>query len=374
MANDNGPKLSETFNAQKFTDNPQGGPVREGVRKNEKGEITSAGQLRARSFVKASDAYANHKNMVINFVHMPSKQSVSFKAFITQFSDVYNSDWAAETVYGRIDPIYLFKNTTRDISLGFKVPAESESEAFENLGRVQKLLQFLYPNYTNLIDPVTKKPDIFAQTISQSPMVRLKVMNLLQAEASNTIVSPPADGDRSAKYYLTDKGADASPGLLGVIQNVNVSHNLEGADGVFNEGVGVVLPKLIEVSITFRPIHEGPVGWSESQPYNRLFPYGVNLDESYADADAGAAERAKQEAEKAAKIAALQAKQDNFAAQQDALGIAASAGGSLTADFPDTTTDKQPLQEVHEGLQSTMEQMNATVENLYSSLGFTSKK
>ena len=253
------------FNAQKYTDNPHGAPHQD----------PQTGVYTPEYFIKGSDAYANHKQMVIQFQHQPSMEQVSFKAFITNFQETYNSDWAAETVYGRIDPIYLFKNTTRDISLAFKVPAESESEAFENLGKVQKLIQFLYPNYTKLVDPSTGVEDIFAQTISQSPMVRLKVMNLLTDITSrgsggryHDVVSGPTKGSLGG-----------GRGILGAIQNVGINHGLEGDHGVFNEGPGVILPKLIEVSISFRPIHEGPIGWDEFNSLDPEFPYGVNLDE-----------------------------------------------------------------------------------------------
>ena len=261
---------ARSFNAQRFTDNPHGGPVRAPDRKDPKDpNKIIKGKLQPQYFVKGSDAYANHKDMVIGFEHVPSQTFVSFKAFITNFQETYNSDWASETVYGRIDPIYLFKNTTRDISLAFKVPAESESEAFENLGRVQKLIQFLYPNYTTLIDPNTGQPDVFANTISQSPLVRLKVMNLL-TDASRGPSS-------TYKGVVDHKGPlGGSRGLLGAIQNVSINHGLEGDQGVFNEGRGVVLPKLIEVTLSFRPIHEGPMGWEGGRSLNPTFPYGTS--------------------------------------------------------------------------------------------------
>ena len=82
------------------------------------------------------------RGMSISFYHVPSQHSVYFKAFITSYNETFNSDWASETVYGRTDPIYMFKNTQRQISLAFKVPAFSEGEAYENLGRIQKLTQY----------------------------------------------------------------------------------------------------------------------------------------------------------------------------------------------------------------------------------------
>tara|TARA_Y100000034_G_scaffold134100_1_gene201622 strand:- start:1108 stop:2187 length:1080 start_codon:yes stop_codon:yes gene_type:complete len=261
------------FNSQKYTEN-------------------ATGQSDTNALIKATDAYANHKKMYISFLHMPSQTAVFFKAFITTFTETYNSEWASETVYGRADPIYLFKNTQRKITLGFKVPAESQSEAFQNLGKVQTLLQFLYPNYTTL------GGDVFAQTISQSPMVRLKVMNLLQDTTSHGAAVETLSGIREEKatgyldyeYYIKNKypmNVDPDQGLLGVIDNVTVNHNLETPDGGgFNEGSGVIMPKHIDVNISFSPIHEHALGWTatgdEENPImftNEVWPYAINTSE-----------------------------------------------------------------------------------------------
>ena len=307
--------IGTDFNAQKYTDNPYGGPLRSPL----------DGKLHPQYYVKGSDAYANHKDMVINFEHVPSQTFVSFKAFITNFQETYNSDWASETVYGRIDPIYLFKNTTRDISLAFKVPAESESEAFENLGRVQKLIQFLYPNYTTLIDPNTGEPDVFANTISQSPLVRLKVMNLL----TDTSGRPSS----TYKGVVDHKGPlGGNRGLLGAIQNVSINHGLEGDQGVFNEGRGVVLPKLIEVTLSFRPIHEGPLGWKKRNSLNPRFPYGADLDE------------------KDLEIELLTTNVDEDAWDAYNAQEAEKKNQNLTADASDAAQENTPLQNVAEGL------------------------
>ena len=221
-------------------------------------------------FVDGSDAYANHRQMYISFLHVPSGTSVFFKAFITAFNEAYNSDWASEPVYGRPDPIYLFKNTTRKITLAFNIPAASESEAFENLARVQQLTQFLYPNYT------TVDGDIFAQTISQSPLIRLKVMNLLEDQSTEV-------ENRTYEGLVVNKlGTDGDPqfGLLGVIDNIAVNHNMHEQGG-FNEGSGVILPKMLDLNLSFSPIHEHALGWNEENTFSEsLFPYGLNLKDS----------------------------------------------------------------------------------------------
>ena len=236
-------------------------------------------------YADGSDAYANQQEMYMSFLHVPSNSVVSFKAFLTTFNETFNSDWAAETVYGRADPIYMFKNTTRKISLAFKIPAASEGEAYENLGRVQKLVQFLYPNYTTLIDPITGTPDQFAQTISQSPLVRLKMFNLLNshaAEAGPGLSAEDVIGPSSGAGGQTSFNASPAIGLLGIIENVTVQHNLEGDVGGFNAGKGVILPKLLEVNMSFAPIHEHALGWTEENQFTEpSFPYSVDVQGSF---------------------------------------------------------------------------------------------
>jgi len=282
MANDNDEQdFLSNFNATRYF-------------KNEKVSVGNTSMY----VVDGSDAFANGRKMFISFQHAPTGKSVFFKAFITAFNEAYNSDWAAETVYGRADPIYLFKNTQRKITLAFKIPAYSQSEAYENLGKVQKLIQFMYPNYTDVQG---------AQTISQSPLIRLKVMNLLRntndrfsdmdqhyGDSPIETIDPenPLSEEKLARYSQLQTW-QSHDGLLGALDYVNVNHNLEGDDGSFVVGDNALLPKLLDVNLSFSPIHEHALGWDSTNTFSphaartgsagssqqRLFPYGVGLKE-----------------------------------------------------------------------------------------------
>ena len=251
-------------------------------------------------YVDGSDALANNRRLVVSFQHVPTEKSVFFKAFITTFNESYNCDWTPETVYGRGDPIYQFKNTQRKITLSFRVPAATDGEAYENLGRVQKLLQFLYPRYSQTNN---------ATSITQSPLVRMKVMNLLRnvndtfepqdkdyADSPTATIGVNPSADRYANYVGLQR-YQAHDGLLGVIDNVAVNHSLEGDDGVYIAGSSAILPKMLEITVNFSAIHEHTMGWSEDDAFgaigsrvhekgkragqhqHRLFPYGVGLDD-----------------------------------------------------------------------------------------------
>ena len=175
-----------------------------------------------------SDGSDNLKasGQTISFYHEKSAKSVDFKAFIMAFNESFNSDWASEVVYGRMDPIMMFKNTTRVLTLAFKIPAFSPSEAISNLTRVQTLISFLYPNYT--IQNTGGVP--YAQNISSSPLVRLRVVNFL-----------------SSTIGMNKGEAHASKGTLGTISNFTINYNLDAVDGVIEDAELGILPKLIDV-------------------------------------------------------------------------------------------------------------------------------
>ena len=213
-------------------------------------------------YVDGSDSLAN-RGLTIDLVHVPTGNGVRFKAFLMAFNESYNSDWSSESVYGRADPIHMFKQTSRSISLSWKIVAATESEAVENLVRLQSFLQMLYPTY---MEPNE------AQTINQSPLIRLQMSNMVRKSAASKNL-----GDlRSA-----DVSADTNTGLLGIIKNVSVTHNMENPDiGVFELGTrasvddagenspGVptnnIVPKSIEVQMDFSVVHEHMLGWTKS--------------------------------------------------------------------------------------------------------------
>ncbi len=245
------------------------------------------------TLVDGSDNLANIRKLVISFYHVPSGRSVLFKAFITAFNESYNSNFTPHEAFGRTDPIYQYKNTTRKITLAFKVPAASESEAFENLGRISAVEQMLYPSY--------KKLDS-ATTLNQAPLIRIKVMNLMTGRKffntnvgeniADNLLEGSAGDPRNILYSSYKSTSDPKAGLLGVVDNFNVNHNLEGDDGVFYKreeivdpqtgrkiakGVpNTILPKLIDVNLSFSPIHESTIGWNEfGEQIQSLFPYGI---------------------------------------------------------------------------------------------------
>jgi|TARA_B100000282_G_scaffold27084_3_gene17585 hypothetical protein len=227
-------------------------------------------------YSSATDNIANQHEAVISLLHLPSGQDLYFKAFITSFNDSIAPSYNEETVFGRTDSIYTYKNTTRNITLNWKIPASTYSEAYENLAKAQKLAQFVYPTYKRI--PA-------AQTISQTSLVRLKVMNLLAKQGSNLAVSSDdaalAAGQERGdlqKFAGYRSNSDSSQGAMGVIKSLTISHNIENPDnggGVLYLGKNTVLPKLIEVNMSFDVIHENTLGYQNGKFMAGGFPYNT---------------------------------------------------------------------------------------------------
>ncbi len=278
-----------------------------------------------------SDVLKN-RGYVVVITHVPSGKSITFKAFLNAYTETFSPDWVSEVVYGRADPIYQYKNTIRNLTVGLKIPAFSKQEAFENLAKVQRLTQFLYPNYTDAGS---------ATTIAQSPLLRLGIMNIANAQRSAANIQAAWDARdvldatameeaiaaadanleefadsgvsredllpsyeeqrrqiteqtvarQSENNSLNSQGITyesiddptAKNGLLGAMKSLTINHNLDTEAGVIELGTdatsaGNILSKLIEINFDFGVIHEHHLGWNASGSFEApTFPYGLDM-------------------------------------------------------------------------------------------------
>lgn len=219
-------------------------------------------------YVDTSDAYANYKQYMISFLHVPTNSTVYFKAYVTEYNENFTCSWTPTEVYGRTDPIQTYKGTKRSISLSFDVPAASMGEAYENLGRVSKLVQMLYPTYS---------PNDLGSgmIVGQAPLVRVKMMNLITKERATPdhIQQALGGGEDSMAQVLDDYRTSPMPqnGVLAAISNISYRSDLQKIQ-MFEKAANTVLPQSLSVNMSFDVIHEETVGWD---------PYGNSLASSF---------------------------------------------------------------------------------------------
>ena len=185
--------------------------------------------------------------------HVPTGYKVNFPAYLENFSDAYTQNWNAETVYGRMDPIAVYQNTSRAIAMSWNVPANSFRQAKENMDVINTLMTFMYPSYST---------SGAGNVLNMSPLVRVKFLNLIHNAANPDL------------------------GLLGYINGFTV--DVRSDDGVFQQrgqGLGeytandgtvfdtqgveakapAVYPKTVTLNFELNVLHEQAMGWTSGK-------------------------------------------------------------------------------------------------------------
>ena len=157
-------------------------------------------------------SYASSTGAKLEIRSVISSRVVSFKGFLTNISQDFKSNWSTENVYGRMDPIATFQNTTRTVAVSLNVPAATVQEGVNNQASFSTLSQMLYPAYlksaskassagssadagafsmvsdvpgegvgTVLTDPVVREG---TRTMAKSPLVRVKFGNLIRTKVT----------------------------------------------------------------------------------------------------------------------------------------------------------------------------------------------
>ena len=208
--------------------------------------------------MNATHAQAD-RGQVITITYVPNGEKVAFKAFIRSFSDKFSTNYNSEEVYGRMDPVQLYKGTQRSISIAIDIPSESVEEAKENLKKCSALAQMQYPIYG------TSSPELTsAGSIQAAPFFKIKFGNLIQNARNGGALA----GTMSGFTYEPDTEM-----------------------GFYVENGSQLFPKVVSISIEFTPQHEHGLGYgTDGNARMSNFPYGT---ESAAKLDFGTPEDAK---------------------------------------------------------------------------------
>ncbi len=172
-----------------------------------------------------------------------------FPAYLTNFADNRNCNWSTSEIYGRKDPIYTYKNTTRTINLEFDIPCISENSS----NPIQSSLQFfkyktMYPIYGNY-----KNNNI----LTVPPYHRVRLCNLIKSEETYTHTKTVQRNTETKTIELTKDG------LLCWISEFSYFPKVD--NGFFiNNFDNNIYAKLFSVSLTLNVIHENLLGYKES--------------------------------------------------------------------------------------------------------------
>ena len=179
----------------------------------------------------SAEEYANKRDYYVQILGLHSGVNVKFRAFLTNFNDSWTSKYNSEEVYGRMDPIMTFQNTTRKLTVDFDVPSGAEGQATENFRQLSQLASSLYPGFSSAAGG--------ASTISTAPLHKIKFANWVTSGGQI--------------------GGVESNGLVVAIEGVSFAPNLDA--GVIEIGPKI-LPKLFSLSLSMTVLHTEQVGWN----------------------------------------------------------------------------------------------------------------
>jgi hypothetical protein len=240
-----------------------------------------------------TDVFSNF-GIYIEFFHIASGQSLKFKAFLTNYTETYDVSFTPVEVYGRMDPIEIYKGTKRNLNLGWDVIAETEIEAYTNLQKVQKYIQMMYPRY-NDYKYGNQNKSYTVSVVGAPPLVKVKFVNLIansqksrfykvEEETDNRVVGNFGPGAKNTlkELYLKEynpenkrvsrlaefsyrHGPARTHGLLAAPGSLDVNMNLIEDGSLINPiNCGVaVLPTRISLNSQFTILHEHDLGISD---------------------------------------------------------------------------------------------------------------
>lgn len=183
-------------------------------------------------------------NVVFMFPTCPVEEEkyLAFPAYVKKVDDKFNVSYGDESVYGRMDPIPVYKNTTRQIQFDLALPSSGLAQSIDIADKLDILVKNLYPSY---------EKNGSVNILSSPPLVRIFFSNLIY--------------DRYTKN-----------GLLGYINGgVSIIHDLE--KGVFSREQGFeTYPRAYNLSFIFNVLHEYTPGYTQSEN-TKVYRNPVNI-------------------------------------------------------------------------------------------------
>ncbi len=126
------------------------------------------------------------------FHDLRTNEIVSFHAFLESLSDSYSPNFTKSSGYGRIDPVQIYRNTSRSIRFSFYVAATSKEDFNEMWFKINKLTTLVYPQWTQGTKLATVAGTEastfimpFSQVLASSPVIRLRIGDVIKGNYSN---------------------------------------------------------------------------------------------------------------------------------------------------------------------------------------------
>jgi hypothetical protein len=207
-----------------------------------------------------------------NFENFQSE--VVFFPYDFEFDDNYKPEWGSYDAFGRMDPIMVYKRTTRDVTLTFNVVAEDSKTAKDNFDSLQVLINCLYPKYNNFESDITslesalgskqRELDAFKKvTKKEDPGFQAPVDRLLQEQQKiqNQIINTQQISNfgvqviqKSPLFQISFMNLLKNDEFVAAITNFKHKLKFDAADTSLSAD-SEVIPGEFNISMTFKVLH-----------------------------------------------------------------------------------------------------------------------
>lgn len=142
----------------------------------------------SQSLVHELEAQLEASYMPFYFHDLRTNEIVSFHAFLESSKDGFQAEWNSVSSYGRVEPVHIYKGTTRDISVTFFCVSTNEQDHDNMWWKINKLVTMVYPQYTKGRTVSTSDGKSFVQPFSQlpgsSPIIRMRLGDVWKSNYS----------------------------------------------------------------------------------------------------------------------------------------------------------------------------------------------
>lgn len=121
------------------------------------------------------------------FHDIRTNEIISFHAFLNSLGDSFNIGYDSVEAFGRVEPIKIYKSTSRKIDMSFYLVSTSPEDFDHMWYKINKLTTMIYPQYTKgrlLSTDGTQIRSPFSQLVGASPLVRIRLGDLFKSNYS----------------------------------------------------------------------------------------------------------------------------------------------------------------------------------------------
>ena len=154
------------------------------------------------------------------FHDLRTNEFIGFRAFLESLSDSCAANFTQSQGYGRIDPVYIYKDTKRSIQFSFYAAATSKEDFDEMWFKINKLTTLVYPQWakgTKIIDGNDSSfIQPFSQVIAATPLIRLRIGDVVKTNYSKFNLARMF-GVGDPEFKIADKAFETWGGASGAL-------------------------------------------------------------------------------------------------------------------------------------------------------------